>query len=422
MKNETKSTEDLRDADFKLPTNASLWLKIFIIPACATLMLLSMLFAFQFDKFLFDFANNERVVMFFFVLILVIANLLFSTCCMLGCQKVNEAFKNNIENRVGSIKNAQTTLLKSIDLVFHGVKAFIDSSSRPLDSVATHSLEAADGILTHASMLDSKAAELVAYLNNADFDAIDLKSEIDNSEERLRLVADYLKTLPELLKNQKKAMGTLTSELSILKESVAQISQISDQTQLLSLNASIEAARAGDYGKGFSVVAKEVRALAHQTHDVAQHVTDKIANFDLIIKENFCCTGEDDVEEKIHAAASLPGFIDVVHKNYSDIRQYYKVMLTVVTEYNNEIAMGLTDMLGNVQFQDVVKQQVERLDQLNHKMTEVIGRLLSSDLTEESLLALSREIGSVVSEFETLDSNHHNDSGLDATIAKIELF
>ena len=86
-------------------------------------------------------------------------------------------------------------------------------------------------------------------------------------------------TIDEILRRAQQARS-LIGRLSTLAESIAEtasaIETIGRQSKLLALNAAIEAAHAGDIGRGFGVVAKEVKALAAQTFSVGQDIGQKI--------------------------------------------------------------------------------------------------------------------------------------------------
>jgi len=308
--------------------------------------------------------------------------------------------------------------------IFGGWRQFVDATERPFESISCQASDAAFSILSRVKDLDQSASQLVSYLDDADFDAVDLKQEIDGSESQLEMVANYLRDLPSQMAQQKAAMEALMGEVEQLKAAAAQIKEISDRTGLLSLNASIEAARAGEAGRGFSIVAQEVRNLAARSNEVASDIALRVGGFNQTLNANFVWSLTDGIEEKMEAAANLPEFIQMVHKNYADIRQYYKTMLTVVTEHNHEIAGGLSEMLGNVQFQDVVVQQVDRLRTMMGDMRAVAQMLEQNEMTGAILEMAESRISDVVDNFEQLDANHHAiaDGQSEADNNRIELF
>jgi methyl-accepting chemotaxis protein len=79
--------------------------------------------------------------------------------------------------------------------------------------------------------------------------------------------------------------GGLADKARKIETLTGSIRDVSDRTNILAINASIEAARAGTVGKGFRIIANEVRTLAGQTNDFAQNIEGSIAEFDAMVKD-----------------------------------------------------------------------------------------------------------------------------------------
>lgn len=106
-----------------------------------------------------------------------------------------------------------------------------------------------------------------------------------NSQQAVQQMVSALDNITATINSVAKVVNKLGEDSDKVKESLSIITDIADQTNLLALNAAIEAARAGEQGRGFAVVADEVKALSKRTKDAAVDVTGTINDFSSRVEE-----------------------------------------------------------------------------------------------------------------------------------------
>jgi methyl-accepting chemotaxis protein len=197
------------------------------------------------------------------------------------------------------------------------------------------------------------------------------RMRVENNKQIIAAIEMQLETQTEEFRNNFGRIEGLAGDVRALTPLIKVITSIAQQTSLLALNAEIEAARAGSAGRGFSVVAFEVRKLAVLSTKAAAEIAGKI---------NATCKRVD--EEMTDALASLEQHeastaMSHLVTDLSEMQREFckngELLLEVITEVdaNYEQSVNrLTQALGHIQFQDVMRQRMEHVQEALVEMRE----------------------------------------------------
>jgi methyl-accepting chemotaxis protein len=229
--------------------------------------------------------------------------------------------------------------------------------------------EAAHSILSQLANVDSLAGVMAG-------DVAQLAGAVSRTEAELSqataLKDQLMDRLIRYFLDRDEKIRDLVAEMRGLRQHVTQIEKVSQATNILALNAMIEAARAGDSGEGFAVVADEVRKLADRSAKAASGIGSTIAELtaklDAVLSDDSQFEGADVQTDVAGGTAAVTGLLDGVAVTQRKMSQMVAGVLqeTVraaqqVEQSSNALADETTRAMGHVQFQDISRQMIEHI-------------------------------------------------------------
>jgi methyl-accepting chemotaxis protein len=288
------------------------------------------------------------------------------------------AMKNMVEKLkrvVGDIKSASDSMASA--------SQELSASSEQMTRGVTEQSGRAAQIATASTQMSQTVVDIARNSSSIASSAEQTVGIADQGQGIVRKSVEEVKAIAETVNESAKLMESLGESSKQIGDIVNVIKDIADQTNLLALNAAIEAARAGEQGRGFAVVADEVRKLAERTAKATAEIGDMIGNIQkdmgkaVVSMEDGTRRVEIGVEFSGQAGEALRKIVDSV----SDLQTMVQQIATATEEMStaSEQISGDIDTIANVSKETSasshqVAQSSSDLARLASNLQETVGQ------------------------------------------------
>ncbi|GAB1534771.1 methyl-accepting chemotaxis protein [Geovibrio sp. ADMFC3] len=230
-----------------------------------------------------------------------------------------------------------------------------------------------EDILSLAGAIEEMNATVVQVSENANNAALQAETTKNNASQGKRAVDDTVKMMEKIndsVEQSANVIGKMTESMTEINEITTVISDIADQTNLLALNAAIEAARAGEHGRGFAVVADEVRKLAERTQSATSQISQMV---------------HDIQAESVNANRSIRDGVSMVQQGKEVAKISNEKLDSII-----EVAVTTLDMV--TMMATASEQQAATTKEISNSVSHISGASLKTEQQLDELMSISRNL------------------------------
>ncbi|AAY96114.1 methyl-accepting chemotaxis protein [Pseudomonas protegens] len=280
-------------------------------------------------------------------------------------------------------------LIQSIGQAAQKILATSHSStqvSSDMAEAAGRQREAVDMVSTAFHEMVATANEVARSCSQAAESADSGQRQAREGQQQIDDAVHSVDRLSQEIEQSAQSMQQLERDSTDIQSILGTIRSIAEQTNLLALNAAIEAARAGEQGRGFAVVADEVRALAKRTADSTAEIDGLLGN---LAKRTSAVTQQ--MHASLEVSQQSVNRIGLARNSFGQIRE----SVDVIRDMNTQIATAAEE-------QHQVAEDINRHISQIHGDAQLVAELANSArLDSQSLAGLSNELDALVRRFKT---------------------
>ncbi|MDD3466080.1 MAG: methyl-accepting chemotaxis protein [Campylobacterales bacterium] len=309
---------------------------------------------------------------------------------------LNTKIDYNKKNEIGEIADSFNSLLETLKATINDAKNSSSenaSVSHELSSTSIHigkNAEASSGIVENAiseiTIIRTFIEETAKISESAKENIREAGDKLDGASRKMIALRNEVSSASEAETILAQKLEQMSVDAENVKQILTVISDIADQTNLLALNAAIEAARAGEHGRGFAVVADEVRKLAERTQ---KSLTEINATISVIVQSII-----DSAEQMSKNADNIKNLVDVSNDVESTITDTSSVMNDSVTAVNksSENSIKIANDAGKI------VKLVENINDLTTSNARSVEEIASAS---EHLFKLTEGLNEKLNQFKS---------------------
>ena len=302
---------------------------------------------------------------------------------------------------VGKIRNSSDTM-SSNSYELNDTSSQTLAANNEISKAVEDVAEGSTGMAASISKINENLLEMSNETKDINASVDEIKNQTVAVQDSSKIMNDKIKSMQDSSHKMDEGISAISKRIETVNTTVDKVSnivsvieEISSETNLLSLNASIEAARAGDAGKGFAVVAQEIRVLSDNTNTELENIKQIISS--LVEECRYCVQASGTIvddnakqKEEIKAVLDEFGLLDEQIQKTAEKADEIEELVTAMIELNDDITKSsnsLTDVsAANAAATEEMNANIEELNAMMHGVSEMAEHMNNeSDGLKEAL-------------------------------------